>query len=94
MAAAGAVLTADGAIVDKSTPGNPSGVGKLNAMLVGGNTLLDTLVGMGLVDTNQAMGARMALGVVARAGDGEDTLVSEIEINEAGEIYANGQRIK
>jgi len=63
-------------------------------MLTGGNTLLDTLVDMGLVPSEQAMGARMMLGVVARPGDGEDTLVSEIEVNEEGQIFANGQRIK
>lgn len=94
LAAAGAVLTGEGSIIDKSTPEKPSGVGKLSAMLIGGNTLLDTLVDMGLVDTNQAMAARMMLGVVARPGDGPDTLVSKIEVNEDGHIFANGQRIK
>ena len=94
LAVAGAVLTGEGAFADTSTPDKPGGIGTLSAMLTGGNTLLDTLVDMGLVDSEQAGGARMMLGVVARPGDGPDTLVSEIEVNEEGHIFANGQRIK
>ena len=59
-----------------------------------GNGLLDTLVGMGLVPEEQAMGARMMMGLFARPGDGEDTLVSTIEVKEDGSILANGQRIQ
>ena len=68
--------------------------GTVNLKLVGGNTLLDTLVGMGLIPEDQAMGARMMTGMFARPGDGEDTLVSTIEMKEDGSILANGQRIK
>ena len=94
LAVAGAVLTGSGSVIDKSTPGNPAGIGTLSTRLTGANTLLDTLVDMGLLPNEQAMAARMALGVVARAGDGPDTLVSTIEIKEDGSISANGQRIK
>ncbi len=94
LAGAGAILTGEGSVIDTSTPDKPSGIGTLSAALTGGNTLLDTLIEMGLVTTDQAMGARMMLGVVARPGDGPDTLVSEIEVNEEGHIFANGQRIK
>ena len=93
-AIAGAVLTGNGSVTDTSTPGKPSGVGTLNTQLTGANTLLDTLVDMGLLPSEQAMAARMALGVIARAGDGPDTLVSTIEVQEDGAILANGQRIK
>jgi hypothetical protein len=68
--------------------------GTINLMLVGGNGLLDTLVSMGLVPEDQAMGARMMLGLFARPGDGADTLVSEITFQEDGAILANGQRIR
>ena len=68
--------------------------GTLNLMLTGGNALLDTLVNMGLVPEDQAMGARMMLGMFARPGDGPDTLVSTIQVNEDGSVLANGQRIK
>ena len=70
----------------------PSGV--MNMMLTGGNGLLDTLVGMGLVPEEQAMGARMMMGLFAQPGDGPDTLVSTIEMKEDGSVLANGQRIR
>jgi hypothetical protein len=50
---------------------------------------------MGLLPEDQAMGARMMMGMFARPGDGEDTLVSKIEVDGAsGSISANGQRLK
>jgi len=63
-------------------------------MLSGGNGLLDKLVGMGLVQEEQAMGARMMIGLFARPGGGEDTLQSTIELKEDGSVLANGQRIR
>ncbi len=91
---AGATLTGTGSGRDTSTPGNPSGVGDLDMTLTGINTLIDTLIELGLLQNEQAMGARMGLGLIARPGDGEDTLVSKIEVKEDGQIFANGQRIK
>ena len=91
---AGAEFSGTGKARDTSTPGNPAGVGELDMTLTGINTLLDTLVDMGLLPSEQAMGARMGLGLIARPGDGADTLVSKIEVNEEGQIFANGQRIK
>lgn len=90
----GAELTATGEIEDKSRDGVPAGAGQLDMQLTGFNTLLDTLITMGLVTDEQAMPARMALGLIARPGDEPDTLVSTIEILEDGTILANGQRIK
>lgn len=91
---AGAELTGDGDFAFNNEMGFPLPSGTANLMLTGGNGLLDTLVGMGLVPEDQAMGARMMLGLFARPGDGADTLVSTIEVNEDGSILANGQRIK
>ena len=91
---AGAELTGDGDFAFDNSMGMPVPSGTANLMLTGGNTLLDTLVGMGLIPEDQAMGARMMLGLFARPGDGPDTLVSTIEVNEDGSILANGQRIK
>ncbi|MEL7099287.1 MAG: DUF2125 domain-containing protein [Pseudomonadota bacterium] len=96
---AGAALTGNGAF--DVTPGmspifGPLGtpVGKVDLQLEGGNGLMDTLVAMGLLPEEQAMGARMMLGLFARPGDGPDTLTSSIEINADGHILANGQRIQ
>lgn len=91
---AGAALTGDGDFTFNNEMGFPMPAGVANLMLVGGNTLLDKLVGMGLVPEDQAMGARMMMGLFARPGDGEDTLVSTIEVMEDGSILANGQRIQ
>ena len=91
---AGAELTGDGEFTFNNEMGIPLPSGVANVMLTGGNTLMDTLVGMGLLPEEQAMGARMMMGLFARPGDGPDTLVSTIEVNEDGSILANGQRIK
>ena len=91
---AGAELTGDGEFVFDNSIGIPMPSGIANFMLVGGNGLLDKLVGMGFVPDEQAMGARMMMGLFARPGDGPDTLVSTIEVNEDGSVLANGQRIK
>jgi hypothetical protein len=74
--------------------GMPAPSGEANLKLVGANTLLDTLISMGLVSDSDAMGARMMMGLLAVPGDGEDTLTSKIELTEDGQIKANGQRIK
>jgi hypothetical protein len=55
---------------------------------------LDKLVLMGLLPEEQAMGARMMMGLFAVPGGAEDTLTSKIEINDEGHVLANGQRIQ
>jgi len=96
---AGAELTGVGDFTFDNTDtttfdGMPRPEGALDLRLVGGNTLLDTLVNMGMLPQEQAMGARMMMGLFAVPGDGEDTLTSKIEVNEAGQVLANGQRIR
>lgn len=96
---AGAELTGEGDFTFdnsdlESFGGMPAPLGGLDLRLVGGNALLDTLVSMGLVPQDQASGARMMMGLFARPGEGEDTLVSRIEVNEDGHVLANGQRLK
>ncbi|MEL7027465.1 MAG: DUF2125 domain-containing protein, partial [Pseudomonadota bacterium] len=96
---AGAELTGEGAFeFDNSGSGAfapaPSPFGTLSLELTGGNGLLDTLVVMGLIPQEQAMGARMMLGLFARPGAGEDSLVSTIEVGKDGSVSANGQRIR
>jgi len=97
---AGASLTGTGGFTFdmndmESFDGVPAPTGALDLKLVGGNGLMDTLVAMGLLPEEQAMGARMMMGLFARPGDGEDTLISKIEIDGAtGAISANGQRLQ
>ncbi len=78
----------------ESYDGLPKPIGEVNLALSGGNALLDKLVAMGFVPEDQAMGARMMLGLFAVPGEGEDTLKSKIEFTESGGIQANGQRLK
>jgi len=74
--------------------GVPAPTGVANLQLVGANALIDKLIGMGLMSDNDAMGARMMMGLMAVPGEEPDTLKSTIEFKEDGQILANGQRIK
>lgn len=97
--AVGARLTGEGDFTfdngDLTTfDGMPRPLGGMDLTLVGGNGLIDKLVGMGLLPEEQAMGARMMMGLFAVPGEGEDTLNSRIEVNEQGHVLANGQRLR
>ncbi|OAN77169.1 hypothetical protein A8B82_13280 [Sulfitobacter sp. EhC04] len=97
--AAGARLEGQGDVIfdntDQTTfPGMPKPVGAVDLSLVGGNGLMDKLVAMGLLPEEQAMGARMMMGLFAVPGTEPDTLSSKIEFTEDGQVLANGQRIK
>lgn len=93
LSAAGVGLQATGEARETGTPDAPSGAGTLDFTLTGANRLIDTLVEMGLLPDEQAMGARMGLALVARPA-GDDILESRIELREDGSVHANGQRIK
>lgn len=95
----GASLSGKGDFVfdnsDVSTFGGyPRPIGQIDLKLVGGNGLLDKLISMGFVADQEAMGARMMMGMLAVPGDAPDTLNSKIEFTDQGQILANGQRIK
>lgn len=97
--AAGAEVTGEGAFTfdnsDTTTfPGVPLPTGQLDLKIVGANGLLDRLVQMGLLPEDQAMGARMMMGLFARTVEGsDDTLTSTLEFKEKG-FFANGQRLQ
>ncbi|MEP3947385.1 DUF2125 domain-containing protein [Ascidiaceihabitans sp.] len=97
--AVGARLSGKGDFVFDNTDlvsfgGIPKPEGAVDLELVGGNGLIDKLVAMGLLPEQQAMGARMMMGLFAVPGEGDDTLNSKIEFNDQGHILANGQRIQ
>ncbi|KIN74700.1 DUF2125 domain-containing protein [Sulfitobacter guttiformis] len=80
---------------DKLTlPGFPKPVGDINIDISGANGLMDKLTAMGILPADQAMGARMMMGLFAVPGAEPDTLKSRIQFDETGQILANGQRIK
>jgi hypothetical protein len=72
----------------------PAPTGAANIKLVGANGLMDKLVAMGLLPEDQAMGARMMMGLFAVPGEGDDTLTSKLEVTADGQVLANGQRLK
>lgn len=78
----------------ESFDGMPRPEGSLDVKIAGVNGLMDKLVTMGLLPEEQAMGARMMMGMFTQPGDGDDTLVSKIEVNDKGQVLANGQRLK
>ena len=97
--AAGAKLSGTGDFTFDNTDlatfgGVPRPTGAVDLQLAGANGLLDKLVAMGLLPQEQAMGARMMMGLFAVPGEAEDTLSSKIEINDQGHVLANGQRIQ
>ena len=99
LSAAGSELTGKGAFTFDNDDlftfdGMPAPDGGIDLKLVGGNGLLDKLVQMGLLPQEQAMGARMMLGLFAVPGEGEDTLTSRIDVTPDGQVLANGQRIR
>ncbi|MEL6689037.1 MAG: DUF2125 domain-containing protein [Pseudomonadota bacterium] len=99
LSAAGSELTGKGAFTFDNDDlftfdGMPAPDGGVDLKLVGGNGLIDKLVQMGLLPQEQAMGARMMLGLFAVPGEGEDTLTSRIDVTPDGQVLANGQRIR
>lgn len=75
-------------------PGMPAPDGNLSVKIEGLSKLFANLVDAGLMRQEDTMGAQMMLGMFAKPGEGEDTLVSEIEVKKTGEVLANGQRLK
>ena len=99
LSVAGAELTGAGAFTfnndDLETfDGMPAPDGQVDLKLVGGNGLIDNLISMGMMSEDDAMGARMMMGLFGRPGEGEDTVESTIEVKSNGQIFANGQRLQ
>ncbi|MFC4732066.1 DUF2125 domain-containing protein [Salipiger abyssi] len=97
--AAGAQLTGSGDFTFdnsdlESFDGMPKPTGAVDLRLAGANGLIDNLIAMGLISDQDAMGARMMMNMFGVPASDPDTLTSKIEINEQGQILANGQRIK
>ncbi|KIN63117.1 DUF2125 domain containing protein [Sulfitobacter noctilucicola] len=99
VSAAGAKLEGSGDVTFDTAgpalvPGLGTPVGDVNLALAGANGLIDKLVAMGFLPQEQAMGARMMMGLFAVPGDTPDTLKSKIEFTQDGQILANGQRLR
>lgn len=94
----GASVTGTGAFTFDNTdmttfPGMPRPTGAVDLQLNGVNKLIDSLIAMGLIPEEQAMGPRMMLGMFTTAV-GDDQLTSRIEVTPDGALLANGQRLQ
>lgn len=95
LSAVGTELSGSGGFTfSEGSFGVPQPDGAVDLRLTGSNALLDSLVAMGLLPEEQAMGARMMLGLFARPGTGPDALETTIEVRPDGSVLANGQRIR
>ncbi|NHB75514.1 DUF2125 domain-containing protein [Rhodobacter calidifons] len=87
---AGAALAATGAFTFDNSFGMPMPLGEANVNITGANALIDGLIATGLLSDQDAMGARMMMGIfMIPAGD--DSLTSKIEAKEGMQILVNGQ---
>ena len=92
--AVGAKISANGELTAPEGKTLDTPVGTLHARLEGVNTLIDTLVSMGLVPQEQVTGYRMMLAMFTKPVEGKDEMTSDIEFKEDGSVLANGQQIK
>ena len=75
--------------------GMPSPQGSARIQIFGANMLIETLMSMGILPEEQAMGARMMMGVFAQPVEGaDDQSISGIEVHSDGSIFANGQQLQ
>ncbi len=95
---AGVEVTGDGAFdldfSDMMTfPGMPRPEGSATVRIFGAQQLIDTLIEMGLVTPQDAMGARMGLAMFTRQVT-EDVVESDVVIDETGGVFVNGQQMR
>jgi hypothetical protein len=88
---AGAALAGTGAFTFDNSMGIPMPLGEANISVTGANALIDGLIATGLLAEEDAMGARMMMGMFMVPGANADELTSKIEAKEGMQILVNGQ---
>lgn len=88
---AGAALAGTGAFTFDNSMGIPMPLGEANVSVTGANALIDGLIATGLMAEEDAMGARMMMGMFMVPGANPDELTSKIEAKEGMQILVNGQ---
>jgi Uncharacterized protein conserved in bacteria (DUF2125) len=88
---AGAALAGTGAFTFDNSMGIPMPLGEANVTVTGANALIDGLIATGLMAEEDAMGARMMMGMFMVPGANADELTSKIEAKEGMQILVNGQ---
>ncbi|MFM7446009.1 MAG: DUF2125 domain-containing protein, partial [Tabrizicola sp.] len=69
-------------------------LGEANVSITGATALIDGLIATGLISEDDAMGARMMMGMFMAPGAEPDSLTSKIEAKEGFAIFVNGQQIQ
>ena len=90
---AGAALDANGAFTFDNSMGIPMPLGTATVNVSGANALIDGLIATGLLQEQDAMSARMMMGMFMTP-TGDDSLTSKIEAKEGFAIFVNGQQIQ
>ncbi|MFZ1481375.1 MAG: DUF2125 domain-containing protein [Paracoccaceae bacterium] len=90
---AGAALDANGAFTFDNSMGIPMPLGTATVNVSGANSLIDGLIATGLLQEQDAMSARMMMGMFMTP-TGDDSLTSKIEAKEGFAIFVNGQQIQ
>lgn len=98
VSAAGAKAEANGAFsldfTDMSTfPDFPRPEGAASMTITGATGLIDTLIEMGILADEDAMPARLGLGMFTKP-IGDDIVESVVEINGEGHVFVNDQRMR
>lgn len=93
---AGATLTGKGEAMfieqgDMEDTKLPFKTAEATLSLTGGTALIDTLAQTGLVPPQMSTTAKLMLGMFARPGAGDDSYITDIELDEAGTLTLNGQ---
>ena len=88
---AGAALAGTGAFTFDNSMGIPMPLGEANVTVTGANALIDGLIKVGIISEDDAMGARMMMGMFMVPGANADELTSKIEAKEGMQILVNGQ---
>lgn len=91
---AGATLLGNGAFTFDNSTGMPMPLGEANVTVTGAEALITGLIGTGLITEEDAMGARMMMGMFMAPGANPDELTSKIEAKEGFAIFVNGQQIQ
>jgi hypothetical protein len=91
---AGAAVAGSGAFTFDNSTDTPTPIGNAEVMVTGANGLIDKLVTLGLLPEDQAMSARMMMGMFLVPGDGDDVLTSTVEAKAGGSLFVNGMQIQ
>jgi hypothetical protein len=91
---AGAAVDGKGAFTFDSSLGFPMPRGNADFTVKGANKMIDALITLGAITSEDAMGARMAMALILEPTAEPDVMTSKVEAREDGSIYVNGQRMQ